>query len=227
MQSAGFAFCACPALEALYKDPEERAAALIRTTDYANTHPVMTPLLVGIAVRLEFDLDASQVMAPRLRVMSALAAWGDRIFWNHLKPLASALGTLVGLTVFEGPWGAVILLLVYNVPSVAVRRKGFRYGCEHGLETLRMLRSAFVDRTCTAARRLICAGLGMTVGAAMALSPQARGIPIDSPKAWPLAVAVIGLAIAGSVLRRLQVPMTAVVYLIGCAAAAISFMLGL
>ena len=132
MQNLGFSFCIYPALERLYPDQNDRKGAVSRHLEAVNTHPSMAPLLAGLTARLEHDLEPATVIPYRKRVMSALAADGDRIFWTHVKPLAAVWASLVSFCLFGSALGSALLLVVYNVPHLVMRAGGFRWGWKDG-----------------------------------------------------------------------------------------------
>jgi mannose/fructose/N-acetylgalactosamine-specific phosphotransferase system component IID len=211
-QNIGFVFCFLPALERLYPDEEERREAIRRHLEPVNTHPSMGPLLAGLTARLEHDLEPSTIIPYRKRVMATLAAYGDRFFWSHLKPLAAVCGTLFGFLFFGSVVGIVILLATYNLPQFFLRGRGFLMGWKEGLQVLQILKSPGIAAIVASARDVIAVALGLLTGLILYL-----GMKVPVPEVSVNLVAGGGLfvaALAAVALFRLRMPPAAVIYLI-------------
>ncbi len=212
MQNVGFSFCIYPALEKLYPEAQERKQAVERHLDTVNTHPAMGPLLAGLTARLEHDLQASSVIPYRKRVMSALAAHGDRIFWGHVRPLAAVVGVALGLFFPDSMVGGVALLVIYNLPHLCVRIRGFEKGWREGLDVLRTLNATRVEVAARMIRRVIALVLGVVTGALVALAGQARaGISWHQIRA-DVAVCLVILGVCAFVLMRKDVSPSVLIY---------------
>jgi mannose/fructose/N-acetylgalactosamine-specific phosphotransferase system component IID len=164
MQSAGFLFCLYPALRRVYSNESDLKAALARHAVLVNTHPVLAPLLVGITARLERDGDRATVVKVRHAVMTTLAAFGDRVFWSHLRPLASVIGVVTALVMFWSPLSSLLFLVTFNVPNLIMRSGGFQRGWTEGLVALGSLGSPMVPWSCELMRAAIYLGLGLAAG---------------------------------------------------------------
>ncbi|AFM26683.1 phosphotransferase system, mannose/fructose/N-acetylgalactosamine-specific component IID [Desulfomonile tiedjei DSM 6799] len=211
-QNIGFVFCFFPALERLYPDEEERREAIRRHLEPVNTHPSMGPLLAGLTARLEHDLEPSTIIPYRKRIMATLAAYGDRFFWSHLKPLAAVCGTLFGFLFFGSVVGIVILLATYNLPQFFLRGRGFLMGWTEGLQILQILKSPGIAAIVASARDVLAVALGLLTGLILYL-----GMKVPVPEVSVRLVAGGGLfvaALAAVALFRLQMPPAAVIYLI-------------
>lgn len=222
MQNIGFVFCIYPALRRLYPDNEKLASAVARHLEPVNTHPLMGPMLVGLTARLERDLDPSAVMAYRKRVMSALAANGDHIFWSRVKPLSAIWGAVASLVLFGTVAGSASLLVLYNVPGMAMRCRGFARGWNHGLRVLQTIKSPFAERAMAGVRYATVAGMGLTAGFCISGAVQSgasasSGIGLSSVTAGSFLV--LSAAVAFLLLRR-NASLTAVVYLLTAVAVA-------
>lgn len=219
MQNVGFSFCIYPVLLRLYPDDQVREQAVRRHLEEVNTHPAMAPLLVGITARLEEDLDPTEVIPYRRRVMSALAAFGDRLFWNHLKPLAAVVGTFLSLYFFGSVIGGLVFLIVYNVPHLALRERGFVVGWKAGPEALGLLTSSGPAALIAGSRRVLSFVLGMTAGLLIIKTIQSSG-------SSEVSVAMHGwvfppvLAAAGFWLLRRGVSLIPLIYLTALGAVA-------
>lgn len=163
LQNLGFLFNFCPALNRLFPNKSEYREAVLRHLDAVNTHPAMGPLLIGLTARMETDLDKKTVISYRKRIMAALAAHGDRLFWGNIRPLASLWGVIAGI----GDWSAIgsaVTLLLYNTPSLLFRYYGFDAGWKHGLPVLQWLKSWRMEFAIVIIRALAALGLGVLTG---------------------------------------------------------------
>lgn len=146
MQNIGFTYCIFPALRRIHHSDREFREAVSRQLECANTHPSMAPLFAGLVSRMEQDSPASDLISFRRRIMTTLAAHGDRFFWGHLKPFAAIVG-VVGMLYFPVTLvGSFLALTLYNVPNIYFRIGGFRWGFEKGLKVLEKFRSARNER---------------------------------------------------------------------------------
>jgi mannose/fructose/N-acetylgalactosamine-specific phosphotransferase system component IID len=212
MQNVGFLLCIYPALERLYPDEQEKKQAVRRQLDQVNTHPCMGPLLVGLIVRLERDLEPSTVTSYRKRLMSALAAHGDRLFWTHLKPLAAVWGVFLAILVFGSVIGSLVLLAIYNLPQILVRALGFNRGWRDGLKILEVLKSPKMNAAILGMRGGISLGIGLVAGIVVL---RATSVPlVPSGMAGPLILGSGLIVIAGAavVLLRKGLSFSAILY---------------
>ncbi|MBM4326694.1 MAG: PTS system mannose/fructose/sorbose family transporter subunit IID [Deltaproteobacteria bacterium] len=226
MQDVGFAFCMYPALARLYQDPEQRRAALRKPRELINTHPAMAPLLTGMVTRLERDADPVAVQPGRKRIMATLAAWGDRVFWGTVKPLAAVWGTLLSLWFFGSVAGAVTALMIYNVPQMIARGFGFAEGWSRGLDVLTDLRSTGLTKAVGFMRGMLSLGLGMVAGAAVLSALAAGKTAAHAP--WPgVAVGVlVVLVVAAYWLLHRRAPLSWVIYSISICGIGIILIIG-
>ncbi len=170
MQNVGFVFCLYPALLKLYPDETKRKEAVKRNLEPVNTHPSMSPLLAGLTAHLEYQGDGKTIPVYRLRVMTTLAAQGDRIFWGHIKPLAAVIGVFFTLISWGSPLGAVLTLVTYNTANLGVRVNGFRKGWAEGVAGLKSFQSVWLDKTLRVARKCTVCGLGLIAGTLVSLA---------------------------------------------------------
>jgi mannose/fructose/N-acetylgalactosamine-specific phosphotransferase system component IID len=212
MQNVGFVHCFFPALEKLYTNEQDRQEVVARHLEPVNTHPSMGPLLAGLTARLEHDLEASTVIPYRKRVMATLAAVGDRIFWSHLKPLASVFGSILGFIAFGSFIGSMVLLVIYNFPHLFLRARGFKIGWTEGLQVLQMLKSHGITALVAGVRDLLSLGLGLLAGTVVYLAVKAPD-SVCLSRSFTGVCLVIGALGAFGLLRK-RVSPSAVIYLI-------------
>jgi PTS system mannose-specific IID component len=215
MQNLGFSFCIYPALERLYPDQNDRKRAVSRHLEAVNTHPSMVPLLAGLTARFEHDLEPATVIPYRKRVMSALAAHGDRIFWTHVKPLAAVWASLVSFCLFGSALGSALLLVVYNVPHLVMRAGGFRWGWKNGLQVLQAFKSPRTEAAMLVMRGATALGLGLLAGAVVLASSRSYEGTMAQPT---LAACLPGVGGIALILLRRRVSLTVVIYLTALAA---------
>lgn len=180
MQNVGFAYCALPALRVLYAGrPDDLVKAVKRHLEFFNTHPALSGVVLGAALRLEEraaagSADPRAIGTFKVGLMGSLGAIGDSFFWGALKPMAAAAGVILS---FVHPLlGVAALLALYNAVHIAVRRRAFAAGVQGEEGALRYLKEAgFAARTengkmAAAVLGGACAGAA-GVGAAVPAAP--------------------------------------------------------
>jgi mannose/fructose/N-acetylgalactosamine-specific phosphotransferase system component IID len=212
MQNVGFLFCFFPVLKRLYPDDHDRSQAVERHLEVANTHPAMGPLLAGLIARLEHDRPASGLISYRRQVMSALAAYGDRLFWTHLRPLAAVVGVVLSLSFPDSALGIGALLAVYNVPHLLVRGVGFQWGWSRGLEVLRGLTSTRAQIMIRGIRQALSLGLGFATGLMMMAAADPWHVVSWNHVRLPVVALLAGFGACAFVLIRRDVRLTVLIY---------------
>ncbi len=206
MQNIGFVFCVMPVIRRLYPDKVEQAEAIARHSEPVNTHPAMSTMLIGLTAALERDLDPSTVLPYRKRIMSALAAHGDKFFWGGLKPLSSVWAMIPALLMFGPIVVCPALLLLYNIPNLAFRYIGFGKGWNEGLKLLQEFKSPEADVAILTIKAAIAFGLGIVVG--ILAFPAADFVAAESGNVRGIiSLAIPGLIFAvliGALRRRLS-----------------------
>ncbi|MES2201267.1 MAG: PTS system mannose/fructose/sorbose family transporter subunit IID [candidate division FCPU426 bacterium] len=212
MQNLGFAFAMAPALKRLYPDKERRIMALRRHMEFYNSHPFMSPLILGSALRVEEDALAAgkepgaMVSSLKQGLMGPLAAIGDALFWNTLRPLATlaSAALLWALPQVQPLVVAGLYLAIFNLPHLAFRILGIRQGYALGVQVAGFL--AKVDTQKIIARLRIVALVVM--GAALACLGRLKdpGGPASLPFGGDLGF--VGQGFVMLVALRLKVPVT-------------------
>jgi PTS system mannose-specific IID component len=135
LQNLGFAYCIEPALRDLYRDPEQRRAALRRHIGFFNCHPYTGAAVLGGAIHHEMRAaegtePAATALSYKQTLQGPLAALGDGFFWTALRPF---FGTLAAVGAIVWGWPAIVAaLLLYNVVHLGLRIRLFRRGYEKG-----------------------------------------------------------------------------------------------
>lgn len=207
MQNLGFLYAIEPGLERIHHDPERRRRAMMRHLGFFNTQPYMAGFAVGACMALEEDAascaDAAGEAAAVERVErvkralgSALAALGDPFYWGTLRPATAAFTLLawVALWTLEAPapffWGAVIGLVLYNVPALWTRWRGPRMGYELGEGLPAALKRLRWQDKSRAVRAAGFAGALLLAAAVLAVPPFG-----GAPSPWLAAVLAAGFAL--------------------------------
>ena len=103
MQNGGWCYAMIPAIKKLYKDPEDRKAALKRHLEFFNTHPYVASPILGVTLALEEDrangaaVDDVAIQGVKVGMMGPLAGVGDPVFWFTVRPMLGALGASLAL----------------------------------------------------------------------------------------------------------------------------------
>jgi mannose/fructose/N-acetylgalactosamine-specific phosphotransferase system component IID len=139
MQGLGLAWALVPVARALEKDEAAVARALVPHTGFFNTHPVMAAVAVGvIAGEMEKRaagepaLDDAALARAKLALGSSLAAAGDPLFWNALRPLVALAAAAVWRDE-RSPLGIITFLAGYNLFAIGYRIRGLFEGYRRGL----------------------------------------------------------------------------------------------
>jgi PTS system mannose-specific IID component/fructoselysine and glucoselysine-specific PTS system IID component len=144
MQNVGFAYQMIPALKKLYPEKEEASAALKRHLAIFNTTPAVVTFITGATIAMEEkfkeakdageEADAESVNAVKTALMGPLAGIGDSIFWGTLRIIGAGIGASIAA---QGSiLGAILFLLIYNIPHLLVRYKGLQIGYKSGVSFL-------------------------------------------------------------------------------------------
>ncbi len=139
MQGLGLAHALAPVARALAKDDAEAARMLVPHTGYFNTHPVMAAVAVGVVAGEmekkaagEPALDGVALDRAKQALGASLAAAGDPLFWNALRPVV-ALAAVYTWREMRSPLGLFTFLAGYNVMAVGYRIRGLFEGYRRGL----------------------------------------------------------------------------------------------
>ncbi|MFH1075117.1 MAG: PTS system mannose/fructose/sorbose family transporter subunit IID [Candidatus Firestonebacteria bacterium] len=153
MQNIGFTHGILPAGRRLYRTKEERAEFLKRHLKFFNTHPSMSPSIMGVVISLEerYKLGESgaleQIEGIKSTMMGPLAAIGDNVFWEYLRPFSAIVGVSIILLFKDSAHPALALLgplmavLIYNSVNAYIRYKGLIQGYERGIEIVSVIQS--------------------------------------------------------------------------------------
>ncbi len=124
-QNIGFLFCLEPAGRKIWKKDEDLKKFYLRHLEYYNGNPFMVTLVLGAVARMEERLRDNEGIAEedvnrfKTAVGQAIGAVGDRFFWRALRPFSLVLGLLCAYLI--GVWGALVFLVMFNLPVLYLR----------------------------------------------------------------------------------------------------------
>lgn len=144
MQNVGFAYMLVPVLKKLYPNKEDAAAALKRHLTIFNTTPAVVTFIGGAAIAMEEEIkrakengeecDEESINAVKAALMGPLAGIGDSFFWGTFRVIGAGIGC--SLAAQGSILGAILFLLIYNVPHLIVRYQGLKIGYKSGISFL-------------------------------------------------------------------------------------------
>lgn len=139
MQGIGFCHAIAPPVRALSPDDATAARALVPHAGFFNTHPVMASVAVGVVTdqlekraRGEQALDDAGLLRIKQALGSSLAAMGDPLFWDAVRPLV-ALSAVYAWRDDRAAVGTIVFLAGYNLIAIGYRIRGFTEGYRRGL----------------------------------------------------------------------------------------------
>ena len=143
----GFEYMMLPTIKKLYKDdPERLKDAMQRHMEFFNTNMYISTFIGGITMAMEEmnakdkDFDTSSISAVKVALMGPLAGIGDSLVLGTLRILAVGIGTSIAM---QGSiLGAILFLLVFNVPAMLVRYIGAFKGYEIGANYLNKIQES-------------------------------------------------------------------------------------
>ena len=150
-QNTGFAFSMLPALKKLYRDKVSMAAALERHLQLFNTSTYGSTLIIGLTAAMEEQnsrdsaFNAESINSVKLGLMGPLAGVFDSLFWGTLKVIAAGVGTSLALKGHLS--GAILFILLFNVPHLLLRYQLTFIGYRAGTKFLqRLARTHVMDK---------------------------------------------------------------------------------
>ncbi|WP_294376093.1 PTS system mannose/fructose/sorbose family transporter subunit IID [uncultured Clostridium sp.] len=126
MQNGGWVFAMIPAIKTLYKNKEDRVAALKRHLEFFNTHPYVASPVLGVTLALEEErangapVDDVTIQGVKVGMMGPLAGIGDPVFWFTVRPILGALaaslamnGNILGPIIFFFAWNIIRMAFMW------------------------------------------------------------------------------------------------------------------
>ncbi|MCL4504425.1 MAG: PTS system mannose/fructose/sorbose family transporter subunit IID [Chloroflexi bacterium] len=188
LQGSGLAAALAPAIQRLYRSPQERASALRRHLAFFNVEPNWGSAVVGVALKLEEEhaaglTAAETIVATKQALMGAISGFGDTVSQGAILPLILSIGLSMSLAPAGGTWsiaGVLAYLAIICPLMLAISIASFSAGYEMGRsaivailsnQTLKRwvaiaeLAGAFMLGVLSAMRSVI--GLPVTAGSAL------------------------------------------------------------
>lgn len=130
MQNVGFCFAMLPLLGRFRGEPDAVRDYLKRHLQHFNTNPTLSCYALGAAALAETSGDPAGATDAKRALAGPLGMAGDAMMWWSLRPLAALAGVAAALA--GHAWGALVLVVVYNVPHIALRVRGLVVGASRG-----------------------------------------------------------------------------------------------
>ncbi|CUX50883.1 Mannose permease IID component [Clostridium sp. C105KSO15] len=179
MQNVGFCYSMIPVLKRLYPEKEEAREALKRHLSFFNTTPQVVSFITGACVALEEEnkkskegFDIESITALKAALMGPIAGIGDSFFWGTFRIIAAGVGC--GLASKGSLLGAVLFLLIFNIPHYLVRYYGLKLGYKSGITFIETAQSSGMIQILTNCAKII----GLCVVGAMIASMVAFSTPL-------------------------------------------------
>lgn len=181
MQNVGFAYMMVPALKKLYTDKKDISDALKRHLAIFNTTPAVVSFIAGASIAMEEkfkkakdngeEVDEESINAVKTALMGPLAGIGDSFFWGTFRIIGAGIGT--SLAAKGSILGAILFLLIYNIPNFLVRYYGLKMGYKSGVSFLASMNEGGVVAVLTEAAKV----LGLLVVGSMCASMVSISTP--------------------------------------------------
>lgn len=122
--AVGVIYTLLPVINRFYKTKEEQAEAIVRHTTWFNATMHINNFIMGLVASMEKqnsedeDFDASSITAVKASLMGPISGIGDSFFWGILRVIAAGIG--ISLAATGSPLGAMMFLVIYNVPAFLI-----------------------------------------------------------------------------------------------------------
>ena len=122
--AVGVIYTLLPVINRFYKTDEEQADAIVRHTTWFNATMHINNFIMGLVASMEKQnneddtFDASSITAVKASLMGPISGIGDSFFWGILRVIAASIG--ISLASTGSPLGAVVFLLLYNIPAFLI-----------------------------------------------------------------------------------------------------------
>lgn len=179
MQNVGFCYSMIPVMRRLYPDKEQARAALKRHLSFFNTTPQVVSFITGACIALEEEnkksdgsFDIESITALKAALMGPIAGIGDSFFWGTFRIIAAGVGC--GLAAQGSLLGAILFLLIFNVPHYAARYYGLKLGYKSGINFIEAAQSSGMVEISTNCAKVV----GLCVVGAMIASMVSLSTPL-------------------------------------------------
>ncbi len=182
MQNVGFCYSLIPVLNRLYPNKDEMSEALERHLAVFNTTPQVVTFITGACVAMEEEnrkaelegrpFDISSINALKTALMGPVAGIGDSFFWGTFRVIAAGVGC--SLAAQGSILGAILFLLIFNVPALLARYYGLKVGYASGVSFLENVEASGTISLLTRCAKI----LGLCVVGSMIASMVAFSTPL-------------------------------------------------
>lgn len=135
-QGLGYVLSMIPAINKYYTNEEEKREALKRHLSIFNTTPHVSTLIMGVSAALEKEasinkeFDKDVINNVKVGLMGPFAGIGDSFFWGTLRIIATGIG--ISLATQGSIMGAIVFLLMFNIPHIMIKYYltfiGYKFG---------------------------------------------------------------------------------------------------
>lgn len=177
-QHMAFEFTMIPVINKLYEKKEDRIEAYKRHLEFYNCQATMQPFISSVAAAMEEEnannpeFDTSSISAMKVSLMGPLAGIGDSLIAGTLRIIAT--GIAAGLCLSGSLLGPLLFLLIYNVPTIALRYFGVKFGYGLGNKLISQLSEGDLMNKLTMSMSIV----GLMVIGAMVASTVSVTTPI-------------------------------------------------
>lgn len=177
MQNVGFCYSILPILKKLYTNKDDMSKALKRHLEFFNTTPQTVTFITGACIALEEqnknnkDFDISSIAALKAALMGPISGIGDSFFWGTFRIIAAGIGC--SLATQGSILGAILFLLIFNIPHYLVRFYGLKIGYKSGIDFITNAQKSGMISILTNSAKV----MGLCVVGAMIASMVSFSIP--------------------------------------------------
>lgn len=190
MQGLGYSWSLAPSLKKIWHDTTDFGKALLRHMAAFNCATAPTPFIMGVSLSMEEqyatnpeEFDEASINSVKVALMGPLAGIGDVFFWGVFRVVFASIGVSIALQ--GSALGALLFLILYNIPNLLVRYFGLMIGYEKGRIQLAKWSESGILSTITRCASII----GITVIAGMIAS----SINISTPLTFEIQGSTVGL----------------------------------
>lgn len=139
----GVMYTLLPVINRFYKNDKDQAEALVRHTTWFNATMHINNFIIGLVTAMERqnsedeNFDASSITAVKASLMGPLSGIGDSFFWGILRVIAAGIGISIANT--GSAMGAVLFLVIYNVPAFIIHYYALYSGYSVGASFIQKL----------------------------------------------------------------------------------------
>lgn len=178
-QALGFSVGMWPAIRRFYQTKEGRSEALKRHMAIFNTTPHLVSAISGVAAALEKEasqneeFDRTIINNVKVGLMGPLAGIGDSFFWGTLRVISVGIG--LSLAKQGSVLGAVLFLLIFNIPHLLLRYYGTVLGYRMGAGIMGNSKNAGILKMISKGASIV----GLMVIGGMSASMVAMNTPLS------------------------------------------------